>query len=200
MPYLDALDQTDIFRIGLANYTKFIFVRHPFERLVSAYQDKFAGSNKIFQVAVGKEIIKKYRKQPTQLSLQNGHDVTFPEFVSYVIDEWKQCQTQLDVHWRPIIDLCHPCAMEYDFIGKFETLNQDVDYLLQTLNESNLSGLFALSRPGTKTKTWETFMDTISHQQLCDLYCVFGEDFRLFRYQKYIDEQNCQSFSNCQTC
>ncbi|EFX71975.1 hypothetical protein DAPPUDRAFT_326687 [Daphnia pulex] len=190
MLHLDAFDLTDILKIGRANYSKFIFVRHPYERLVSAYQDKLAGDNTFFQKVIGREIVEKYRKKPTQLSLNNGHDVTFPEFVSYVVDEWKQNQRQLDVHWRPASDLCLPCSMEYDFIGKFETMNQDVDFLLQRLNESYLSNLFKLSKTPTKTTLalWKKSIKEISHQQLSDLNDIFAEDFLLFGYPQYTDE------------
>jgi hypothetical protein len=190
MLHLGAFDLTDILKIGGANYSKFIFVRHPYERLVSAYKDKLAGDNTSFQKAIGREIVEKYRKKPTQLSLNNGHDVTFPEFVSYVVDEWKQNERQLDVHWRPASDLCLPCSMEYDFIGKFETLNQDVDFLLQRLNESYLSNLFKLSKTPTKTTLalWKKLIKEISHQQLSDLNDIFAEDFLLFGYPQYTDE------------
>jgi hypothetical protein len=182
----------DAIRHGLGNYTKIIFVRDPLERLVSAYQDKFANGNSsgtVYQTGIGTEIIRKYRNRPTELSLKNGHDVTFTEFVSYVIDEWKDGRRQLDVHWRPVIDLCLPCSMEYDMVGKFETLHRDVDFLLQRLNESNISRLFI--RPNRTRPTislmqsqWnKRILSQLGYQQLSDLYRIYEDDFRLFGYQ-----------------
>jgi hypothetical protein len=189
----DANNLADTIQNGVGNFTKFIFVRHPFERLVSAYQDKLAGDNVFYQKAVGIAIIRKYRKEPSALSLQKGHDVTFPEFVDFIVDEWKDGRVPLDVHWRPVVDLCHPCSMEYDFIGKFETLDQDVDHLLQTLNESGLTSQLLKSPGNTKPKTtatlWSQSMKTLSRKQLNELDNIFMEDFRLFGYPQETTEQ-----------
>ncbi len=176
----------DTFRNGVGNFTKFFFVRHPFERLVSAYQDKLTGGDSYYEITVGREIIDNYRKNPSPLSLQYGHDVTFLEFVTFIIEEWKNGRKPLDIHWRPVVDLCLPCEMQFDFIGKFETLNQDVDYLLRKLNKTDLVGLFS-GQPKSKTTSslWKKSMNQISHQQLSDLNRMYADDFRLFGYSHY---------------
>ena len=33
-------------------------------------------------------------------------------------------------HWKQVENLCFPCAFDFDFIGHFETLQEDADYLL----------------------------------------------------------------------
>jgi hypothetical protein len=175
---------------GAENFTKFIFVRHPFERLVSAYKDKFAGDDDFYQKAVGRGIIRKFRKNPSSLSLQKGHDVSFPEFVDFIVNEWKDGRRPLDVHWRPVVDLCLPCAMQFDFIGKFETLNQDVEFLLRKLNESELIRLFA-DQPKAKTTSSlsRQSMKMLSSQQLNDLHRMFDQDLLLFGYPKYTGDE-----------
>jgi hypothetical protein len=140
MRKLYANNLNDTVKNGVGDFTKFIFVRHPFEKLVSAYRDKLARNNPIYHKMVGKVIV---RKNPSRLSMEMGDDVTFPEFVNFIVDEWRDGKRRLDVHWRPVVDLCLPCDMQFHFIGKFETLNQDVDFLLRKLNETDLSRLFA---------------------------------------------------------
>ena len=79
--------------------------------------------------------------------------------------------------------------MQYDFIGKFETLNRDVEYLLRhKLNESQLIGLFD-SQPKAKTTSslWKETMKFISAEQLSQLNEVYAQDFRLFQYPHYYD-------------
>ncbi len=179
----------DLIKHGMANYTKMIFVRHPFERLVSAYRDKFADGNNsstVYQLGSGTEIVRKYRAEPSELSLKHGHDVTFPEFVSYVIDQWTEGRRQLDVHWRPMIDLCLPCSMEYDIVGKFETLHQDVEFVLHKLKETGMSKLFRSSRPASTASLWKQTMDQLGQKQLGELYRIYEDDFRVFGYQ-YIE-------------
>jgi hypothetical protein len=156
------------------------------ETLVSAYQDKLTRNNTTYHKNVGRQIVQKYRKEPSPLSLQMGHDVTFPEFVTFIIDEWREAKRPLDVHWRPVVDLCLPCVMRFNFIGKFETLNRDVEFLLRKLKESDLSRLFATQPKAKTTPTlWKEFMNRISYQQLSDLNRMFAEDFRLFGYPHY---------------
>ena len=73
----------------LRNYKKFVFVRHPLERLLSAYRDKFLKTNKwtmYFQHLFGRQIIKKYRKNPSKESLKSGTGVLFEEFIRYLTD------------------------------------------------------------------------------------------------------------------
>jgi hypothetical protein len=194
MRKLNANNLNDTVKNGVGDFTKFIFVRHPFERLVSAYRDKLASNNSIYHRMVGKVIVRKIRKNPSPLEM--GDDVTFPEFVTFIIGEWRDGKRRLDVHWRQIFDLCLPCEMQFHFIGKFETLNQDVDFLLRKLNETDLVGLFA-SQPKAQTTSslWKESMNQISHQQLSDLNQMYANDFRLFGYPHYNNGKESLHFS-----
>lgn len=40
------------------------------------------------------------------------------------------------MHWRPQHELCHPCDINYDFIGRFENINHDAEYVLAKLSAS----------------------------------------------------------------
>lgn len=46
---------------------------------------------------------------------------TFPEFVSYLLDEIK-AKKELDMHWTPITNFCTPCQVKFNVIVKFESL------------------------------------------------------------------------------
>ncbi|EFX82280.1 hypothetical protein DAPPUDRAFT_49296 [Daphnia pulex] len=186
MRILYAKTLNDTVKNGAGDFFKFLFVRHPFERLVSAYQDKLGINDPIYHKMVGKVIVRKVRKNPSRLSLEMGNDVTFPEFVTFIIDEWRNGENPLDIHWRPIFDLCLPCEMQFDFIGKFETLNRDVDFLLRKLNETDLVGLFTgQPKAQTTSSLWKESMNQISHQQLSELNRIYADDFRLFGYPYY---------------
>ncbi|XP_076472391.1 uncharacterized protein LOC143301861 [Babylonia areolata] len=64
----------------------FTFVREPYARLWSAYVDKLLTPNVLFWRSTGRYIVGKFRKNPSEKSRRCGHDVTFPEFIRYVID------------------------------------------------------------------------------------------------------------------
>lgn len=111
---------------------KFIIVRHPFERLVSAYRDKLAGfSRNSHYLDMRKHIIQKYRKR----SKDKSAIPTFRESVDFVLDELKKMEAgvskvMIDGHFMPYSRRCVPCAINYDVIIKFESLEADSQYLI----------------------------------------------------------------------
>ena len=36
----------------------------------------------------------------------------------------------MNEHYKPMVELCQPCAIEYDYIGNFASLRQDADAIL----------------------------------------------------------------------
>ena len=64
---------------------KFMFVREPYSRVLSGYVDKLFSPNTQYWKATGSYIVSKIRKNADPLSLRCGHDVTFAEFVRYII-------------------------------------------------------------------------------------------------------------------
>ena len=65
-----------------------MLVRNPFDRVVSAWKDKFAPveGRKYYHDTYGKTIVRKYRDKPSAESLKTGSDVKFEEFFRYVVD------------------------------------------------------------------------------------------------------------------
>uniref|UniRef100_A0A8C3LDT2 Carbohydrate sulfotransferase n=1 Tax=Chrysolophus pictus TaxID=9089 RepID=A0A8C3LDT2_CHRPC len=125
---LDSYDLKGIYT-RLNTYTKTIFVRDPLERLVSAFRDKFEHPNSYYHPVFGKAIIKKYRHNANEEALETGSGVKFKEFIQYLLDSHRP--VGMDIHWEQVSKLCYPCLINYDFIGKFETLEEDANYFLQ---------------------------------------------------------------------
>merc|ERR1711936_166512 len=122
---------------------KFIVVRHPFERLVSAYRDKLAGyTRNEHYLDMRKVIIKNYRKNKSDKSAIP----TFKESVDFVLDELKKMgagssNLVIDGHFMPYTRRCIPCAIDYDVIIKFETLEEDSQYLIEQCHLDNRLGV-----------------------------------------------------------
>ncbi|KAB1258329.1 Carbohydrate sulfotransferase 9 [Camelus dromedarius] len=131
--HLKKLDSFDLkgIHIRLNTYTKAVFVRDPMERLVSAFRDKFEHPNSYYHPVFGKAIIKKYRPNACEEALNNGSGVKFKEFIHYLLDSHRP--VGMDIHWEKVSKLCYPCLISYDFVGKFETLEEDANYFLQLI-------------------------------------------------------------------
>ena len=99
----------------IENYTKIITVRHPLDRLRSAYYNKFVQihfvSNKSYQSGIDA-----YRANKSDTS----KDMHFDEFVKFITNNNKY-----NSHWNTYNSLCHPCAIKFDFIIHLETMNTD---------------------------------------------------------------------------
>ncbi|XP_054246500.1 carbohydrate sulfotransferase 14 [Indicator indicator] len=161
----------------LKHYYKFIFVRNPMERLLSAYRNKF-GEIKEYQQKYGVEIVRRYRKSGGSSA---GDDVTFSEFLRYLLDEDVE---RMNEHWMPIYNLCQPCAVRYDFIGSYERLNADANYVLEQVRSPS-SVRFPERQAWYKPVTAETlqyYLCSAQRRLLKELLPKYILDFSLFAY------------------
>ena len=70
----------------LKTFDKFVWVRHPFERILSAFQNKLEHPfTDKFQIRYGRQIVKKFRPNASEDSLERGNDVSITEFIKYLI-------------------------------------------------------------------------------------------------------------------
>lgn len=113
-----------------------MFVRHPLERTLSAFRDKFRRQEN-YMSHFGRQIVRRFRgANASAESLRRGHDVTLAEYVRFLLDPSMSRATKADrtdIHWASQSDLCHPCSIDYDFIGHYETLDDDGDFLVRQL-------------------------------------------------------------------
>lgn len=173
----------------LSEYTRFVIARHPFERLLSAYRNKLEGdlpSARYFQERIGKQIIKSFRPNAATESLNRGHDVTFNEFIMYLLTpelsmNYLANQTAFNEHWAPINKLCHPCAVRYNIVGKYETLIDDSALALHQTGAINLTFPASQRTSGTSELLREYF-GRVSLGVIRSLYRVYEDDFKLFGY------------------
>ncbi|KAF6302761.1 carbohydrate sulfotransferase 13 [Rhinolophus ferrumequinum] len=169
----------------LRAYLAFLFVREPFERLASAYSNKFVRPySAAFQQRYGTRIVRRLRPRPHPEALARGHDVRFAEFLAYLLDPRTRRDEPFNEHWERAHALCHPCRLRYDIVGKFETLAEDATFVLGFVG---LPGLrFPAPPPPAKAATTHDqaarlFQDISPFYQrrLFDLYRM---DFLLFNY------------------
>ena len=147
---------------------KLVFLRHPFERLVSAFHDKFVeGPDPEFVRSILKAdeslyvkhlkwIVKSGSKSP-QLSDQK---ISFQKFVTFVLSELKsKTISHGTFHWLPFTDYCHLCHINYNFIGKLETFEEDLHILMShipTLRSQQVRDVLRLKKNSSLAKSNKT--------------------------------------------
>ena len=195
----------------IQTYTKFFVQRHPFERLVSCYINKFESPPNYIYVNkyVRKIIISNYLKDystnrktferdfqhlPTSQkqeilkqinrldSAQDKLNLTFTEFANFITED----RNELDVHWKPISRMCNPCAVRYDVVIEHDNHSEEsqmlVDYL-QTNKPTNHPLYFEpYPRVSTREKC-NRYFTRLSKGLRLRLYELYRDDFLLFGYE-----------------
>merc|ERR1712098_978447 len=97
---------------------------------LSAFRNKFLATG-FYVNTYGKQIVKKYRKNaPSKLEYQKQNVPTFREFIEFVLD---QKVTTMNEHWMPVYNLCMPCHINYNIIGRKETMKEDSEIIFENI-------------------------------------------------------------------
>ncbi|XP_054457224.1 carbohydrate sulfotransferase 12-like [Anoplopoma fimbria] len=171
----------------LNHYTKFLYVRDPFVRLISAFRSKFQKPDEHFYKLFGRDILRMYGNQSdlpktVEKAFASGLHVSFYNFIQYLVDP--RTEQPFEPHWRQMHRLCHPCLIRYDFIGHLETLQQDTEQLLEMLN-LEVKIKFPPSHVDlTSSDALSEWYSTVPLEDRRKLYTLYEEDFRLFGFRK----------------
>lgn len=155
--------QHDLGKPQNTDYNIFSFVRNPYDRLVSCYRDKVVEGHYFSKAA---KISQNYI--PSNISFEEFVKIVcnIPDFLS---DKHFKSQYAL---------LSHNGKLLPDFVGHFETLEQDWKVLNEKYNFS--------ARLSHKNKTTSTKIDFSDYytQKLADLvYIRYENDFKFFGYK-----------------
>ena len=83
---------------------------------------------------------------------------SFEEFIKYLVDSDLDL---LNEHFRPFINLCHPCAVHYNFIGNFYNLPNEAFHILDFLK---IPRNYYLNRVGHPTYNTSSSVSGYYHQ------------------------------------
>ena len=176
----------------LQTYTKVLFHRHPFERLVDMYVRKSGYTN---LSTLSKDIIvplftyvrllglKKYphKSQSNATSVQPQSDLpqwkmSFSNFIKYVIHN-----TLLSTHpWLSLHDTCMPCVYGYDTVISWDKRETQTLALIKKLKitwpKTNLPIFKSHRRP------WQKYYDSVDRGDIQSLLQMYGNDMDMFNY------------------
>lgn len=125
----------------IKSFKRFTILRHPLERLLSAYLDKLhdpiskddINSYNYFN-RLKVNIYHTFHKEEYQKWNESGHNngdtigVSFPTFLHWLIS---QDYITLNEHFMPQYYNCEPCRMDYHFYGNFENFREDGNKILE---------------------------------------------------------------------
>ncbi|XP_077868248.1 carbohydrate sulfotransferase 8-like [Saccoglossus kowalevskii] len=166
------------------NYTSFLFVRHPFRRLLSAYRDKFEEPIPATFRKIGRRIISYYRPNASESDKNNGTNVSFHEFVRFLLKE-KQ-QSNFNEHWDFQHKICAVCERSYDFIGHFENIVEESNYILHSIGVNNVffpeKDYNFHATNSSDDNIYLKYFSQIPPEEIFKLYELYRMDFKLFGY------------------
>ncbi|XP_027032963.2 carbohydrate sulfotransferase 12-like [Tachysurus fulvidraco] len=170
----------------LQTYKKFIFVRDPFVRLVSAYKNKIQSPIEPYYKTIGKKILKQFGNVSNPASVEQAYAQgivpSFSDFIQYILSLPARNYAKFDEHWKPTVHMCHPCMISYDFIGKMETIEDDAAHLLRLLKVDNIVNLNPQAKNKTSADEMKTWFSNIPTEWSRKLYDIYRTDFELFGY------------------
>ena len=176
---MEQIKNKDRIQYMLENYYKFLVVREPLQRLVSGFVNKWVMRNWYYNPKRDK-IVKQYRGLSGSL---------FESFARNIIDHGFN---NLDHHWTAYSTLCKPCAINYDFIGKMETLCRDLKYVMNQnhINDTDryISSLANHSQRAKSKK--DSYIKELPDDIYQNLVQKFQLEFELFGYplpNRYLD-------------
>lgn len=156
---------------------KVMFVRHPFERLVSFFEDKTRRTVRTGQYFYAKYWNKAMKKYRGAKNVNTEKDViTFEEFVDLLLSIEP---SRYDLHWQLYSDRCEPCIVPYDFVGTL----QDLHVMYDALNVTDQSQLWVNRGPTGDTKRASlAHFSRLPRWKVAKLYGIYALDFAMFGY------------------
>jgi hypothetical protein len=103
--------------------TRAVFVRNPWTRILSAYRSKLEGKR---PSDVADDLRKRWLLHVLTSVRNDGKPISFAEFIAFLEATQRK---RMNSHWRPQSLLAGIGVIRYNFIGRFEQLEQDIETL-----------------------------------------------------------------------
>ena len=140
------------------------------------------------------QILGKYRKaelkywQLTQNKNPFNISVTFSEFVRYVVEN---SVLEMNEHFQPMMDICHPCLVKYNFYGNFRNISHDAKQLIARFRTSPrfYRDQSLHSSQEQTSRLMAKYYNTLTHRDKVQLVGVWYDDI-LFYYTLYPSERD----------
>ena len=154
---------------------KFIVVREPFQRLLSAYRNKIEPPGRLdFFGKMSRQISTRYRTNQSDLTERVA---TFEEFLLFYVNP----KETTNEHWSSFCHLAKPCQFQYDFILKLEDIEFESNWLFRHF-QIDISYPKGYKRPTDKHTRTNAYLQKIDKNLLRQVYDMLRLDYQLFNY------------------
>ncbi|CAF4128577.1 unnamed protein product, partial [Adineta steineri] len=150
-PYFRLQNLSSLSQIFSSSFTRTIFVRHPFERLASAYKERIATLSKDriepefeydeIRMEICYKRITSIELRQLMLLKDSCRNIipSFEDFVRYILTGTDRPNriARLNFHWQPYSTICQVCKFRYNFVGKYELFDEDFPQCLKHFNITN---------------------------------------------------------------
>jgi hypothetical protein len=179
------------------NYHKFIVVRHPLDRLLSAYYNMIHyQEGEPGPLETMPDILLQFDEE-LHGDIRN---LSFNQFVEYIANPKSKFYN--DRHWIPYTKTCLICEVEYDHIFRLETLDAEFDMFKEGIQASKelsleIPNLNLHKRPKNRSVVLEEYkaLPLGLMYKVLDRYSndmkVFGYGFNMHYYATTCDMKGC---------
>eukprot|EP00092_Neocalanus_flemingeri_P016665 GFUD01018028.1.p1 GENE.GFUD01018028.1~~GFUD01018028.1.p1 ORF type:complete len:470 (+),score=128.33 GFUD01018028.1:311-1720(+) len=189
-----------------------LIVRHPFDRLVSAFRDKLEQchgpqnctlDNNWYYKQYGKKIVTQYRNEavrrlgedffaeknyfgsplPVMRTWRSESLPSWWEFVQYILHT---SPSSYDEHWKPASLYCSVCSFPYNYILHFENIQQEEKFFAQEMSASDLIHPRWENRNDeglAKEEILGKYFNMLDDKDITALYKIYEDDFKMFGYK-----------------
>ena len=160
---------------------RFSFVRNPYERLVSAWADKFQDR----YLVAGDFFIDEYLVHRKTIDSSLPHcehrTLTFADFVTYAT---ATASLRVNAHWSLQDDILNMPGLALDFVGRVETFTRDIGRVLDHVRaDQRLRQAAVIPLRASPHHSWPLYYS----QNLADrVYRAYESDFDRFGYPRAI--------------
>ncbi len=188
---LDSYPELEIQK-RLRNYYKFMVVRHPLDRLYSAYKNKMDYQNP--QNNTVSPVLFAGLRRHFNISTTR---FDFSDFVHVIAIDYEQNWIS-NAHWQLYHKRCQPCTIQYDAILKTETIQQDSRLVLSRYGYNDVISLPILNaeNEGNDGSMRDAFPEAYNYVAAEDMKLIldkYSPDMDLFGYDWDVGTQkpNC---------
>ena len=166
--------------LRLRTYFKFLIVREPLQRLLSTFKERYIDGAPLRNADRHNRrlIVSRLRPNDPNPEGKNGdYDVSFSEFIQYFagnVSRYPPC--------RQFEKICHPCVINYDFIGRLETLNEDGPRILKLAGIDD-SVTFPRIHESTNSDDVLEYYSQVPPRYIRQLGEHYRNDFEMFSYE-----------------